>query len=163
MLVVERFDRVGQQRIGYASAMTMLEATDRDQASYLDLVEVIEEHSPAASRDLHELWRRLVFSILIRNTDDHLRNHGFLRTEAAGWSLSPAFDLNPDRSPGTPRLATSIDGRTDEARIDVAFEIAERFRLNQAQARAVLGRLTAAIATWRQIAAPKRCRPPRSS
>ncbi len=92
VLVVERFDRSGAQRIGYVSAMTMLEATDGDRGSYLDIADVIERHSPIAGADLAELWRRIAFSILISNTDDHLRNHGFLRTSSAGWTLSPAFD-----------------------------------------------------------------------
>ena len=78
VLVVDRFDRRRRARIGYASAMTMLEASDGDQRSYLEIAEVIEERSPAATAELHQLWRRIAFSILISNTDDHLRNHGFL-------------------------------------------------------------------------------------
>ncbi len=153
VLIVDRFDRDGGRRIGYVSAMTMLEATDGDQASYVDIAEVIEERSPTATKDLRELWRRMVFGILIRNTDDHLRNHGFVRTDSAGWSLSPAFDLNPDPEPGLTRLATSIDGRTDEARLDVALEVAELFRLADADARAVVRDVAAATARWRAVAA----------
>ena len=93
VLVVDRFDRSDGRRIGYVSAMTMLEASDGDEGSYLDIAGVIERQSPDASDDLRQLWRRIAFSILIRNTDDHLRNHGFLRTSTAGWSLAPAFDL----------------------------------------------------------------------
>lgn len=70
--------------------MTLLEAADGDGRSYVEIAEAIEEHSPSAAVDLRELWRRMVFSRLISNTDDHLRNHGFLRTSTAGWSLSPA-------------------------------------------------------------------------
>lgn len=99
VLIVDRFDRHRDQRIGYVSAMTMLEANDGDQGSYLEIADVIERKSVQAEVDLIELWRRIAFSILISNTDDHLRNHGFLRTSSAGWTLSPAFDLNPDPSP----------------------------------------------------------------
>lgn len=130
----------------------MLEAADGDQASYLDIAETVEEHSPTATKDLRELWRRLVFGVLIRNTDDHLRNHGFLRADTAGWSLSPAFDVNPDPVPGPVRLATSIDGRTDEARLDVALEVAELFRLTDTEAKAVARDVAAATAGWRTVA-----------
>lgn len=153
VLIVDRFDRSGRRRIGYASAMTMLEAADGDRASYLDIAETIEEHSPNATKDLRELWRRLVFGILIHNTDDHLRNHGFLRADTAGWSLSPAFDINPDPEPGPARLTTSIDGRTDEARLDVAIEVAELFRLADGDAKAIVREIAAATAAWRTFAA----------
>ena len=109
VLIVNRFDRNGEQRIGYVSAMTMLEATDGDNATYLDIGETIESDGVDVSADLHELWRRIGFSILISNSDDHLRNHGFLRLSSAGWTLSPAFDLNPDPRPGPKRLSTAIE------------------------------------------------------
>jgi serine/threonine-protein kinase HipA len=103
VLIVDRFDRFDRQgaaRIGYASAMTMLEASDGDQRSYLEIAEVIEERSTTVTADLRQLWRRICFSILISNTDDHLRNHGFLHERAESWELSPAFDLNPNPAPG---------------------------------------------------------------
>jgi serine/threonine-protein kinase HipA len=152
VLVVDRFDRSGSTRLGYVSAMTMLEATDGDDGSYLDVAGVIEEHSPTASADLRELWRRVAFSILIRNTDDHLRNHGFLRESTAGWALSPAFDLNPDPRPGPKHLATAIDDDTSEARIDVLVGVADAFRLRDPDVRAVLREVTGAIARWRDVA-----------
>jgi serine/threonine-protein kinase HipA len=153
VLVIDRFDRSDSRRLGYVSAMTMLEATDGDDGSYLDIAEVIEEHSPAAHADLRELWRRVAFSILIRNTDDHLRNHGFLRESTAGWSLSPAFDLNPDPRPGPKYLTTAIDYATTEARIDVLFDVAEMFRLRDQEAGALLSEVTQATARWRDVAA----------
>ena len=109
VLAVRRFDRDAGPRIGYLSAMSMLQAKDGEQASYLEIGQAIEERSPDAGVDLLELWRRIVFTILISNTDDHLRNHGFLRTSTAGWSLSPAFDLNPDPEGEAKQLATAID------------------------------------------------------
>ena len=89
VLIVDRFDRFGSGRIGYASAMTMLEAGDGQQRSYLEIAEVIEERSPAATKDLRQLWRRIALSILISNTDDHLRNHGFLHERGESWNLCP--------------------------------------------------------------------------
>jgi serine/threonine-protein kinase HipA len=152
VLALERFDRDGTERIGYVSAMTMLEAGDGDARSYLDIVDVIETSSPAATADLHEHWRRIAFSILISNTDDHLRNHGFLRSSTAGWSLAPAFDLNPDPAPGTKHLSTAIDFDTTEARLDTLLAVAGYFRLADAEARAALAEVIAATATWREVA-----------
>ena len=152
VLVLDRFDRAGDQRIGYASAMTMVEAVDGDQGSYLDIVDVIERHSPSAGEDLRQLWRRVAFSVLISNTDDHLRNHGFLRTSTAGWSLSPAFDLNPDPSPGARELSTLIDYDTAAARIDTLLAVAEYFRLDRERAEAILGAVAAATESWRMAA-----------
>ncbi|CAN5572646.1 HipA domain-containing protein [soil metagenome] len=153
VLVVDRFDRVGSRRLGYVSAMTMLEAADGDQGSYLDIAGVIGEHSPAAAEDLRELWRRIAFSVLIRNTDDHLRNHGFLRVSTAGWSLSPAFDINPDPRPGPKHLSTAVDYETSEAHIDVVLGVAGMFRLRDIDAQAVLREVTDAAARWRAVAA----------
>lgn len=94
VLVSHRFDRDGGRRVGFASALTMLEASDGDRRSYLEIAEVAEVHSPQADTDLVELYRRIAFCALTANTDDHLRNHGFLRT-TNGWRLAPAYDLNP--------------------------------------------------------------------
>jgi serine/threonine-protein kinase HipA len=152
VLVVDRFDRSGDHRVGYVSAMTMLEANDGDSASYLDIADVIERHSPTAGADLQELWRRIAFSILISNTDDHLRNHGFLRASTAGWSLSPAFDLNPDPRPGPKHLSTAIDYTTNEARIDTLIDVADLFRLSPAAARSVASEVAEATAGWRAAA-----------
>lgn len=155
VLVVDRFDRAGGQRIGYVSAMTLLEAKDGDERSYIDIAEVIETESPQAGQDLQELWRRMAFSVLIRNTDDHLRNHGFLRDTTAGWSLAPAFDLNPDPRPGPKLLSTAIDEHSREARIDTAMDVAEYFRMGEADAKRVLGEVVAATEQWRRVAAQR--------
>jgi len=152
VLIVDRFDRSGERRVGYVSAMTMLEATDGDQGSYLDILDVIETHSPRAGDDLRQLWRRIAFSILISNTDDHLRNHGFLRTSTAGWSLSPAFDLNPDPRPGSKFLSTAIDFDDTAARVDTLMAVAEYFRLGPNDARAVLRDVSDATSGWRHAA-----------
>lgn len=150
--MVDRFDRRGGLRVGYASAMTLLEASDGDSRSYLDLVEVIEESSDRATADLRELWRRIAFSILVGNTDDHLRNHGFLRVTAGGWSLSPAFDINPNPEPGPKLLSTSIDGRSNAASIELLLAVADLFRLDQGHALAVLAEVSEATSRWPEAA-----------
>jgi serine/threonine-protein kinase HipA len=152
VLIVDRFDRKGEERTGYVSAMTLLEAKDGDSRTYLDLVEVIEEESDRVTADLGELWRRIAFSILISNTDDHLRNHGFLRKTSAGWSLSPAFDLNPNPEPGRKLLSTAIDARSSEANLEMLLEVAEIFRLNEGSSRKVLAEVSAATSRWREVA-----------
>jgi serine/threonine-protein kinase HipA len=153
VLIVDRFDRRGTTRVGYASAMTMLEASDGDQRSYLEIAEVIEERSTNVTGDLNQLWRRICFSILISNTDDHLRNHGFLHERAESWALSPAFDLNPNPAPGPKELSTAIDFTNANASIDTLMEVAEYFRLNARTAADVLAHVTAAVGDWRAIAA----------
>jgi serine/threonine-protein kinase HipA len=152
VLVLRRFDRDTSGRIGYLSAMTLLQARDGEQASYLEIAETIEERSPSADTDLRELWRRIVFTILISNTDDHLRNHGFLRSSTAGWSLSPAFDLNPNPEGGAKQLTTAIDGSNTEASLATALEVAGLFRISAAQARAVIAEVLAATERWRDVA-----------
>jgi serine/threonine-protein kinase HipA len=155
VLVVERFDRRGAARVGYASAMTMLEANAGDQRSYLEIAAVIEQRSAAATADLRQLWRRIAFSILISNTDDHLRNHGFLHERGDSWMLSPAFDLNPDPRPGSKHLSTAIDYTDRRASVDTLLRVADYFRLDASQAVEVLAGVTQAVARWR--AAAKAC------
>ncbi|HTU78477.1 MAG TPA: HipA domain-containing protein [Solirubrobacteraceae bacterium] len=106
-----------------------------------------------ASADLAELWRRIGFSILISNTDDHLRNHGFLRRSTGGWSLAPAFDLNPDPSPGPKLLRTPIDVGRDEAKLEALLAVAPYFRLDDQQAREIVAELSAATGCWEDVAA----------
>jgi serine/threonine-protein kinase HipA len=152
VVIIERFDRVHGRRIGYVSAMTMLQASDGDSGSYLEIADVIAQFSPQATRDLHELWRRIVFSILISNFDDHLRNHGFLRLSSAGWSLSPAFDLNPDPRPGPRQLHTAIDFDRVEARIEIARSVTDEFRLSDRAAIEIVAEVSAATEQWRTVA-----------
>lgn len=153
VLVVRRFDRSGKLRLGYVSAMTMLGARDGEQGSYLEIAQAIEERSCHANVDLRELWRRIVFTVLISNTDDHPRNHGFLRTSSAGWSLSPAFDLNPDPEGAIKQLETAIDGQSTRASVDTALEVAGLFRLAEHEARLVLSEVLDATDAWRSLAA----------
>jgi serine/threonine-protein kinase HipA len=150
VLVVDRFDRAPDgTRIGYISAMTLLSGTDGQQFDYTDLAGQIEQVSEAPTRDLQELWARCAYGRLISNTDDHLRNTGFLRG-AAGWNLSPAFDLNPNPYPST--YATAFAG-DDEGSLAALVENADLFRMTAKQAVATLGRIAAATRGWRQEAA----------
>lgn len=152
VLIVDRFDRQGADRIGYASAMTMLEASDGDQRSYLKIAEVIEERSPAVTDELRQLWRRICFTILISNTDDHLRNHGFLHERAESWRLSPAFDMNPNPAPGPKELSTAVDFNDFHASIDTLMRIAEYFRMDAREAADVLAQVASAVGHWRTTA-----------
>lgn len=152
VLIVDRFDRRGTNRIGYVSAMTMLEAHDGDQRGYLEIADVIERHSPSATADLRQLWRRIAFSILISNTDDHLRNHGFLHERSDSWALAPAFDLNPNPAPGPKDLRTAIAWNDTRASIDALMSVAEDFRLTMSGAVAVLDQVMRATGRWRSVA-----------
>jgi serine/threonine-protein kinase HipA len=109
VLLLRRFDRRDGRRIPFLSAMSMLDAIDGDQHSYLEIADAIRQYGASAEADCAQLWRRVVFNILISNTDDHLRNHGFLY-DAGGWRLAPAYDLNPVPLDIKPRvLTTTID------------------------------------------------------
>ncbi len=152
VLVVDRFDREDHRRIGYVSALTMLEARDGDVGSYLDIASAIEEVSSEATDDLRELWRRMAFTILISNTDDHLRNHGFLHDGGSTWILSPAFDLNPNPSPGRKHLATAIDEADTTASIRTLMAVAPYFRLDAGASVDVLRQVLDATSRWKEVA-----------
>jgi serine/threonine-protein kinase HipA len=151
--LTKRFDRsLLHERIHFASAMTMLGYTDGEGttgASYLDLMEFISRNGAKVGSDLEELWRRIVFNICIKNTDDHLRNHGFLLTDN-GWILSPAYDLNPNEyGQGLSINITDTDNTLD---ISLAMEIAGFFRLPEQRALAILKKVENAVGNWRKIA-----------
>lgn len=144
-----RFDRVGDGRRMYASAMTLLERRDGEAgASYLDLAEFISDHGAQGhiDEDLAQLFRRVLFNILVGNRDDHLRNHGFIR-EPSGWRLSPAFDMNPSTARQVHALA--IDSKNAEPDVGVAMEQAELYRLDREAATSILDEVRDAIADWR--------------
>jgi serine/threonine-protein kinase HipA len=150
--VIDRFDRRGDERIGYISATTMLEASDGETRSYLEIAAAIEQESRRATEDLRELWRRIAFTVLISNTDDHLRNHGFLHAGSDAWILSPAFDMNPNPEPGPKELCCAIDDSDTTASVVHLREVADYFRLDDGQARAVLNEVAAAVVRWREVA-----------
>lgn len=152
--LMQRFDRSGRVRTPFISAMSMLEAVDGERRSYLEIADVIRRHSAAASEDLRELWRRMVFTVLISNTDDHLRNHGFLYAGAQGWRLSPAYDLNPmNPDHGARVLSTAlVDSEDRSASIGLAFEAAPHFGIDADEARRIAQQVAAAVSVWRDVA-----------
>ncbi len=155
VLLLSRFDRVGNNRVPFLSALSVLDAVDGDRHSYLDIADAIRRFGAATRSDLEQLWRRLVFNVLISNTDDHLRNHGFLYAGEGGWRLSPAYDLNPVPLDFGPRfLVTAIGENIDDtsASLELAFDVAVYFDLEQEQARTIAREVAEACAQWRDRA-----------
>jgi serine/threonine-protein kinase HipA len=154
VILLRRFDRARGMRLPFLSAMSMLEAKDNEARSYLEFVDVLRRHGAMPKEDMHGLWRRIVFSILISNTDDHLRNHGFLYAGPAGWRLSPAYDLNPVPADIKPRiLTTAIDLEDGTASLSLALEVAAYFELSPSEARQIATQVGRAVARWRAVAA----------
>jgi len=155
VLLMRRFDRSGDTRIPFLSALSMLDAHDGEHRSYMEIADALRRHSAAATEDLRELWRRLVFSVLISNTDDHLRNHGFLYVGTQGWRLSPAYDLNPVPIDIKPRILSTaiLDGEDRSASMDLAFEAAPHFGIRDADAREMAEMIAQSVSRWRQVAA----------
>ncbi|HMC65601.1 MAG TPA: type II toxin-antitoxin system HipA family toxin [Gemmataceae bacterium] len=154
VLLLRRFDREPGMRVPFVSAMSMLDAKDNEVRSYLEFVDILRQYGAAPKDDMRALWRRIVFSILISNTDDHLRNHGFLWAGPAGWRLSPAYDLNPVPTDIKPRvLTTAIDLDDATASLEVALEAASYFELAADEARQVAAQVGRPVATWRKVAA----------
>jgi len=153
VLIMRRFDRAGENRIPFLSAMSMLGAKDNEAHSYLEIVDALRQHGADPATDMAELWRRIVFSIMISNTDDHLRNHGFAYERPKGWRLSPAYDMNPTPVEIKPRiLTTAIDLYDGTASLDLALSVAEDFRLSQDEAKAIIKEVTHGTAQWREVA-----------
>ncbi len=154
VLLLRRFDRQGGIRLPFLSAMSMLGAQDNQTRSYLEIVDALRQHGAAPKEDIRGLWRRLVFNILASNTDDHLRNHGFLYAGAGGWRLSPAYDLNPVPVDIKPRiLSTAINEDDPTASLDLAFEVAGYFELRNPEAQEIVRAVGTVVSTWRDEAA----------
>ncbi len=153
-LLLRRFDRDDGRRIPFLSAMSMLGADDNETRSYLEFVDALRRYGAAPKHDIQMLWRRIVFNILISNTDDHLRNHGFLYDGTNGWRLAPAYDLNPVPVDIKPRiLSTAINLDDGTASLELALTVAEYFGLNAERARAIAAEVGEAVADWRKEAA----------
>jgi serine/threonine-protein kinase HipA len=154
VLLLRRFDRERAMRVPFVSAMSMLDAKDNEARSYLEFVDILRRHGAAPKEDMHALWRRIVFSILISNTDDHLRNHGFLWAGPAGWRLSPAYDLNPVPTDVKPRiLTTAIDLDNGTASLKLALDVAGYFELLPSEARRIAAEVGQSVDRWRRTAA----------
>ena len=149
----KRFDRIKQKRIHFASAMTLLGYQDgadfHDGLSYLDIVAFIIQQGASVKADLEQLWRRVVFNMLVSNTDDHLRNHGFMLTNN-GWELSPAYDMNPNEMGNG--LTLNISENSNEQDISLALETAKHYKLKNDEAEKIINDMQREIAKWRTVA-----------
>jgi len=160
VVLSQRFDRNEQGRIPFMSAMSMTGSIDGEGGSYLDIVDALSEFGAQAKNDRIELFRRMVFNVLISNVDDHLRNHGFLMLGSNGWTLSPAYDLNPTPQDLKPRiLTTNIDFDEGTCSIELVREVASFFGLNKASADQIISQVASATNCWRDVATAVGARP----
>lgn len=160
VLLSRRFDRHGGTRIPFLSALSMMSLKDGDHGSYPELVDILAQYGAEASTDAQQLYRRMVFNVMISNVDDHLRNHGFLWKGPGGWTLSPVYDLNPTPIDVHQRILTtniSLDEATCD--LDLVLSVAEYFGLAPDAAKAIIKVVAAATATWREVAAANKARP----
>jgi len=152
--LTKRFDRTNRrERIHFASAMTLLGHTFGDDfktgASYLELVEFLMKNGARINQDLEELWRRIVFSICVSNTDDHLRNHGFILS-SEGWTLSPAYDINANET-GT-ALRLNISENDNFLDLKLAIDVAKYFRLSPKRSKQIISEVTGSVKNWKKVA-----------
>jgi len=153
VMLSRRFDRRDKARIPFLSAMAMMGAKDGERGSYPEMVDALAQHGAQGKTDAQALCRRVVFNVLISNVDDHLRNHGFLWLGKAGWSLSPAYDLNPVPSDIKARgLTTNIDLDEGTCSLDLLEQASGFFALTLPQARQIIRQVADATATWRETA-----------
>jgi len=154
VILLRRFDRNGKVRIPFLSAMAMLDAKDNETHSYLRIADALRKYGGNTKMDLIQLWRRIAFSVLVSNTDDHLRNHGFLYASSAGWRLSPAYDINPVPDDiGGRILSTSIGPQDATASINLVLETAGHYGLKPEHARQIVVEVAQAVSGWREEAA----------
>lgn len=151
--VIGRFDRdEADGRIPYQSAASLLQASREEDRSYTEIADAIRTHGHAPTQDVRQLWRRLLFNLLITNVDDHLQNHGFLHVAHGQWRLAPAFDINPfpDKERESKTWLSEQDGPITDVQMLLAR--AAYFALNEAQALAIVAEVHAAVSAWRQVA-----------
>ena len=151
----QRFDRdANNKRVHFASAMTLLQHQDGDDAttgaSYLELAEFILKYGADPKKDLEQLWKRIVFNICVSNTDDHLRNHGFIFLPNKGWILSPAYDMNPN--PLGDGLKLNISDNDNSQEIDLARDVAKYFYVKPQQINNIIQHITQVTSQWQQEA-----------
>lgn len=148
--LTKRFDRTETSRLHFTSALTQLGYYDGDyDASYLELAQFLTEHGADTRKDLEQLWRRIVFNIAVSNTDDHLRNHGFIYNKG-GWLLSPAYDINPV----TPAngLHLNITDDDNSLNFDLAMEVIDFFQLEAVEADKIKNEILACVSQWQAVA-----------
>lgn len=148
--LTRRFDRTPESRLHFTSALTQLGYYDGEyDASYLELAQFLTDHGSNTKEDLAELWRRIVFNIAVSNTDDHLRNHGFIYHKG-GWLLSPAYDINPV----TPAhgLHLNISDNDNSLNYDLVMEVIDFFQLSEARAVEIKNKVLASVRNWETVA-----------
>lgn len=149
-VVIPRFDRISENRIPFISAASLLGLAPGEPGSYTMIADAIRQFGDDVTSDLRELWRRLIFSLLASNCDDHLRNHGFLMREPGRWRLSPAYDINPVPEMDRARVTkTPITEEGEEPGIQIALSAASRFGLKARDAKAILADVFSAVLAWR--------------
>ena len=160
VLLSRRFDRTQAGRVPFLSALSMMNLVDGERGSYPELVDVLTEHGARAAADAKELFRRMAFNVLVSNVDDHLRNHGFLWSGREGWTLSPAYDVNPTPQDVRARiLTTNINVDDGTCDIDLVLEVAEFFSLSGRDARAIVREVADATSRWKDVAREHQARP----
>jgi len=152
--LTKRFDRTESgERLQFSSAMTLLGKKDGDGGdtgvSYLDLADFIVRHGAQVNQDLEQLWRRILFYVCVSNTDDHLRNHGFMLQDN-GWTLSPAYDMNPVASGGGLSLNISKDDNSQD--LSLVLSVAHYFRLSNDRANEIIQEVLSAVKRWPELA-----------
>ena len=161
ILLSKRFDRNSAgRRIHFSSALTLLGLTDGDNASigygYTDIVDFIVQHGSNVEQSLEELYRRVAFYIIVGNSDDHFRNHGFLLTRK-GWKLSPAYDINPTLADNQSLL---INRSTSESDLNILLASAEEYMLSSSKAESIITEVKTAMKSWhaeaRRLGLPQR-------
>jgi serine/threonine-protein kinase HipA len=153
--IVKRFDRTASgRRLHFASAMTLTGHADGDDASagasYLEIARVVIEHGAQPEADLRELWSRVVFNVLVSNTDDHLRNHGFILVPLKGWRLSEAYDMNP--VPDSQGLTLNISEADNALDLELVRSVAPYFRVRVRQANEIIERCRGVVKQWPKVA-----------
>jgi len=150
--VITRFDRAGAVRLPFISGATLLGLGTGESGSYAQLADGIRRFGHDVSGDLSELWRRMVFSLLASNFDDHLRNHGFLMREPGHWSLSPAYDINPVPEIDRVNMSqTAISEEVEMPSVEQALAVAPRFGLKPAEAKSILRQVLTVVAGWQVV------------
>lgn len=153
VIIIKRFDRNGKKRIPFLSAMSMLNAIDNDSQvhSYMEIADAIRQYGATPKEDLLELWKRIVFSILISNTDDHLRNHGFLYVNQKGWKLSPLYDVNPSND-NKNVLSTYITENDNSQSLELVLNVCDYFEINHHEAEKIIKNMKNIVGNWKQVA-----------
>jgi len=151
--LIRRFDRTGEGgRIPYVSAATLLgvDPAGAQEHFYTEIVDALRVNGATPQSDIEELWRRMAFSILITNVDDHLHNHGFLHMNRGQWRLAPAFDINPFPDRVREMKTWVSEDAGPEATIEALLSVIPYFQITKERAKEILLKMDYAISRWRE-------------